>query len=128
MLKISNIVAADAFFSKESFVSGVTMLGFQLVSRFRNDVSLKYLYKGPKTGKKGRPKEVDGKVDLDNLRMDVFQEESYEDGGGKTVTLYTAVVKATSLKRNVRVVIVDCMESGKKTQTRKVFFSTDTEI
>jgi hypothetical protein len=54
-------------------MGGVTLLGFHLVSRFRNDVSLKYLYTGPKTGKKGRPKEVDGKVDLDNLRMDVFQ-------------------------------------------------------
>ena len=128
LLKISNIVAADAFFSKESFVNGVTLLGFHLVSRFRSDVSLKYLYTGPKTGKKGRPKEVDGKVDLDNLRMDVFQEENYDDGEGKTVTLYTAVVRATSLKRNVRVVIVDCMEPGKKTQTRKVFFSTDTEM
>ena len=67
-------------------------------------------------------------MDLDNLRLDVFQEESYDDGEGKTITLYTAVVKATSLKRNVRVVIVDCMEPGKKTQTRKTFFSTDTEM
>jgi len=71
---------------------------------------------------------VDGKVDLDNLRMDVFREENYDDGEGKTVTLYTAVVRATSLKRNVRVVIVDCMEPGKKTQARKVFFSTDAEM
>lgn len=60
-LKVSNLIAADAFFSKESFVSGVTMLGFHLVSRFRSDVSLKYLYFGPKTGKNGRPKEVDSK-------------------------------------------------------------------
>jgi hypothetical protein len=44
------------------------------------------------------------------------------------VTLYAAVVRATSLKRNVRVVIVDCMEPDKKIKTRKVFFSTDTEM
>ena len=126
--KICNIIVADAFFSKESFVSGVTRMGFQIVSRFRSDVSLKYLYTGPKTGKKGRPKEVDGKVDLNNLRMDVFQKENYDDGEGKNLTLYTAVVRATSLKRNVRVVIVDCQEQGKKTQSRKVFFSTDIEM
>ena len=125
LLKVSNLIAADAFFSKESFVSGVTMLGFHLVSRFRSDVSLKYLYFGPKTGKKGRPKEVDGKVDLNDLRMDYFEQVTYEEGDGKEATLYTAVVRATSLKRDVRVVIVDCMEPGKKTQTRKVFFSTD---
>ena len=99
-----------------------------MVSRFRSDVSLKYLYTGPKTGKRGRPKEVDGKVYLDNLRTDVFREESYDDSDGKTVTLHTAVVRATSLKRDVRVVVVDCMEPGKKTQARKVFFSTDTEM
>lgn len=128
LLKVSNVIAADAFFSKESFVNGVITLGFHLISRFRNDVSLKYLYTSPKTGKKGRPKEVDGKVDLNDLRKDVFQQESYDDGEGKSVTLYTAVVRATSLKRDVRVVIVDCTEQGKKTQTRKVFFSTDTEM
>lgn len=128
LLKVSDIVAADAFFSKVSFVNGVSMLGFRLVSRFRSDVSLKYLYTGPRTGKRGRPKEVDGKVDLDNLRTDVFREESYDDSDGKTVTLHTAVVRATSLKRDVRVVVVDCMEPGKKTQARKVFFSTDTEM
>ena len=128
LLKISDIVVADAFFSKEPFVSGVTRLGFRLVSRFRSDVSLKYLHTGPKTGKRGRPKEVDGTVDLDNLRADVFREESHDDSDGKTVTLHTAVVRATSLKRDVRVVIADCIEPGKKTQTRKVFFSTDTEM
>lgn len=128
LLKVSDIVVADAFFSKESFVNGVTMLGFRLFSRFRSDVSMKYLYTGPKTGKRGRPKEVEGKVDLDNLRTDVFREESYDDGGGRTVTLHTAVVRATSLKRDVRVVIADCMEPGKKTQARKVFSSTDTEM
>jgi IS4 transposase len=124
--KVSDIVAADAFFSKEPFVNGVTRLGFRLVSRFRSDVSMRYLYTGPKTGKRGRPKEVDGKVYLDNLRTDVFREESYDDSDGRTVTLHTAVVRATSLKRDVRVVVVDCMEPGKKTQARKVFFSTDT--
>lgn len=50
--------------------------------------------------------------------MDVFLEESYGGGEGKVTTLYTAVVKATSLKRNVRLVVVDCMKPNKKTQTR----------
>ena len=62
---------------------------------------------------------------LNDLRMDYFEQVTYEEGDGKEATLYTAVVIATSLKRDVRVVIVDCMEPGKKTQTRKVFFSTD---
>lgn len=104
------------------------MLGFNLVSRFRNDVRLKYIYTGAKSGKRGRPKTVDGKVDLSCLRMDVFTEEHIDMGDGKEAVVYSAVVWATSLKRKVRVAVVDCMEPGKKTQTRKVFFSTDTEM
>lgn len=128
LLKICNLVVADAYFSKAPFVNGVVMLGFNLVSRFRNDVRLKYIYTGAKSGKRGRPKTVDGKVDLSCLRMDVFTEEHIDMGDGKEAVVYSAVVWATSLKRKVRVAVVDCMEPGKKTQTRKVFFSTDTEM
>ena len=55
LLSICKLIVADAYFSKESFVSGVKSLGFNLISRFRDDVNLKYLYSGPKTGKRGRP-------------------------------------------------------------------------
>ena len=41
------------------------------------------------------------------------------------VTIHSAVVYAVSLKRNVKVVIVYFDNPDKKTQTRKVFFSTD---
>ncbi|MCI5618927.1 MAG: transposase, partial [Rikenellaceae bacterium] len=53
LLSICKLIVADAYFSKESFVSGVKSLGFNLISRFRDDVNLKYLYSGPKTGKRG---------------------------------------------------------------------------
>lgn len=38
LLKLSNIVVADAFFSKKTFVEGLSTMGFELVSRFRDDV------------------------------------------------------------------------------------------
>jgi hypothetical protein len=128
LLKICNLIVADAYFSKAPFVDGLDLLGFNLVSRFRNDVSLKYLYTGEKTGKRGRPKMTDGKVSLKELREDVFVKETYSDSEGKETNLFSAIVWATSLKRKVRVVIVDCQEPGKKTQTRKVFFSTDVNM
>lgn len=127
LLSICNLIVADAYFSKESFVSGVKMLGFNIISRFRDDVSLKYLYRGPKTGKKGRPQQFTGKVDLKNLDMSVFKEE-YSVDGKLVFKLYTADVWAVSLKREVRVVIVDYIDSDKKRQTRKVFFSTDLSL
>ena len=42
--------------------------------------------------------------------------------------VYTAVVWAVSLAREVRVVVVDYLDSDKRRQTRKVFFSTDTSM
>ena len=124
LLQLSNIVVADAYFSKATFVQGLATLGFELVSRFRDDVRLRYIYTGPKSTGKGRPKEYDGDVKLSELRNDVFVTDTY-DWDGVEVTIHSAVVYAVSLKRNVKVVIVDFDDPDKKTQTRKVFFSTD---
>ena len=124
LLQLSNIIVADAFFSKATFVQGLAILGFELVSRFRDDVRLRYLYTGEKTGKRGRPKRFDGVVNLTNLRKDVFTTETY-DWDGVDVSIHSAVVYAVSLERNVKVVIACFDDSDKKTQTRKVFFSTD---
>ena len=127
LLSICNLIVADAYFSKESFVSGVKSLGFNLISRFRDDVNLKYLYSGPKTGKRGRPQKFVGKVDINNLDMSIFSVD-YTAEGKLVYKMYTAVVWAVSLAREVRVVIVDYLDSDKKRQTRKIFFSTDTSI
>lgn len=127
LLSICNLIVADAYFSKESFVSGVKSLGFNLISRFRDDVNLKYLYSGPKTGKRGRPHKFVGKVDINNLDMSIFSVD-YTAEGKLVYKMYTAVVWAVSLAREVRVVIVDYLDSDKKRQTRKIFFSTDTFI
>ena len=121
LLKLSDCLVADAFFSKETFVTGAKALGFNVISRLRDDVRLKYLYTGPKTGKKGRPKKFTGPVDLKSLDKSVFVTTSLED-----VILHSAVVWAVSLKREIKVVIADYIDSDKKTQSRKVFFSTDT--
>src|SRR5574344_1948483 len=123
LLKLSNCLVADAFFSKETFVTGAKTLGFNVISRLRDDVRLKYLYNGPKTGKKGRPKKFTGPVDLRSLDKSIFETTSLED-----VILHSAVVWAVSLKRKVKVVIADYIDPEKKTQTRKVLFSTDTDM
>ncbi|MGI6313981.1 MAG: transposase [Candidatus Cryptobacteroides sp.] len=127
LLPICKLIVADAYFSKESFVTGVKTLGFDLVSRFRDDVRLRYLYSGPKTHKRGRPQKYAGKVDLKNLDMSVFKVD-YTVVGKIVCKMYTAVVNAVSLDRDVRVVIVDLEDTGRKRQVRKVFFSTDTSM
>ena len=125
LLSVCKLIVADAYFSKESFVTGVQRLGFDLVSRFRDDVRLRYLYAGPKLHKRGRPQKYAGRVDLKNLDMSVFSEECITEGK-TSFRMYSAVVNAISLERDVKVVIVDYEDTEKKRQVRKVFFSTDT--
>ena len=127
LLKLSNIIVADAFFSKATFVKGLEILGFELISRFRDDVRLRYLYTGEKTGKRGRPKQFDGMVKLSELKEEVFLKETL-DWDGHEVTVRSAILYSVSLERNVKVVIVDFENEDKKTQTRKVFFSTDCSL
>lgn len=62
--KISNRVVADAFFSKETFITPMCKNGFHIISRFRNDASLYYPTSERKTGKRGHPKWYDDKIDF----------------------------------------------------------------
>ena len=71
---------SDAYFSNENFVAGVKSLGLILISRFRDDVNLKYLYLGPIAHKRRKPRKFSGKVNLNNLDMDVFDEGYCVDG------------------------------------------------
>ena len=121
---LTDLVVADAYFAKRTFVIGLDCLAFNLVSRFRDDVRLRYFYNGPKQNGRGRPKKFDGDVDIKNPREDVFKKTTVKDGGS-IVTLYFAKVYAVSLKRAVGTVIVVYDDPDKKTQVRKVYFSTD---
>lgn len=60
LLKLSKYVAADAYFSRQPFVDQLVDNGLELISRFRKDVSLRYLYQGPTIKGRGRPKTYDG--------------------------------------------------------------------
>lgn len=114
LLQVSKVIVADAYFSKESFVTPLTTKGFSVVSRFRGDVSLQYIIEKQLTGKPGRPVTVGGKVDLNDLSA--FTPVG-ENG-------YTAVVRANALKLAVRVVIL----FNEDHSDRKIYFSTDTKM
>ena len=107
--KISKTVVTDAYFSKETFVTPLCQAGFHLVSRLRDDVRMTFLIEPVKTGKRGRTKTVGNKVNVKNLDMKYFSKVATEN---HQETIYTAVVKATALKRNIRVVIVQKQKNG----------------
>lgn len=125
LLDISDMLVGDCLFASYNFVTGADMLGFKVVSRLRDDAVLHYLYAGPRKAGRGRPRELDGVVDIHNLRNDVFDREEIELDGEVT-TLYSATVKGKSLKRKIKVVIAE-FKCGNKV-SRKIFFSTDLKM
>ncbi len=121
--KISNVVVADAYFSKEPFVSKLMLCGLDVISRLRDDVRLRYILQIKKTGEKGRPKTNGNKVNFSSLDNKHFSIESVSDD----LRIQTAVVYAVALKRLVRVVFVEFLKNGKVTSS-SVYFSTNIEM
>lgn len=120
LTSISKYLVADAWFSKRSFADQVTDSGMHLISRLRDDASLQYLYTGPKTGERGRPRKYAGKVNNDHIDTEYFKLISLDNDA----IVYTAVVHSKALKRDILVVHVSYLkESGK--DARKLYFSTD---
>ena len=113
-------VAADGFYSKYKWVSGVVQLGLEAIGKLRCDANLKYLYDGPYSGR-GAPRRYDGKVDLADPKRFEFVAQ-LED----KVRLYSAVVWSVSLKRKVRLAYL--LKEHKGQRRYAVLFSTDTEI
>lgn len=124
LLKISNILCVDAYFSKHQYVTTATSCGFTLVSRLRNDAVLRYLYQGKQMGKRGRPKTYDGTVDKQHLRSDVFTSFQTQDG----LTAYQGIVYIKALKMKARVVILPQKGKHDRDKAPKVFFSTDLKM
>jgi hypothetical protein len=117
LLKLTSYVVADAWFAKQAFYKGLNEMGFHLVSRFRDDAYLMYPTKEQRTGKKGRPKKFDGKVDLSNLDYSRFEKLDIQQDGN----CYTAILFSKSLNATVRVVI---WQSADK-KSHKIYFTTD---
>lgn len=116
--KISNLVVADAFFSKETFITPMCKKGFHVISRFRNDAVLYYPAHGTKTGKRGHPKWYDGKIDFANL--DLTRCTEYEVNKGK---LYGLRVYAKALKTFVSLSVWYPMDG--RSDKWQLYFSTD---
>ena len=120
LLKVSDIIVADAFFSIRPFVDDIKKHGFHLVSRFRDTANLHYVYTGPRSKKPGRPKTLDGKINYKELELTRMVEMHID---GLEGTAYTLIAYSKALKQKVRLVIW-IMPNGK----HKLFFSTKTSM
>jgi hypothetical protein len=117
--RTSRYVVADAYFAKNNFVTGLQEMKFDLVSRFRDDAALYYPTLQKPTGKKGRPKLYDGKIDMANLDTTRVQKINIDNGD-----LYTLIAYSKSFKQMVRLVIW----YSKDGKNPKLFFSTNPEM
>lgn len=117
LLNITNIMVADAAFSNQPFISGLKEIGFELVSRLRSNSVLFYLYEGEHTGKRGRPKKYDGRLDFDNPDLSRMKPLDIDQSEGKA---YEIVVWSKALERKIKLVIHYLPSGG-----YRLYFSTD---
>lgn len=123
LAQLSSYILADAFFAKKPFVDQVLAIEMHLVSPLRDDADLKYLFRGEQTGKKGRPRKHDGKIDWANLKPDYFDVITIDD----QTTVYSAIVYSKSFKRNIKIAC-EYSTTDKGKVTHKIYYSTDLEM
>lgn len=122
LLQVSKYVVADAYFSKEPFVSTLCENEFDIISRLRTDSSLQYQYKGPKRKGRGAPKKYDGKVDFANLDMNhckLIEKTNNEK-------IYHSKVYSKSMNRWINLVCVLSLRKSK--WSHKLYFSTNLSL
>ena len=78
--ELSKYLAVDGYFAKKDFVLPILKeTKLEIISKLRTDADLRYLYEGPQTGRKGRPKEFEGKAAvkcIDKTRFSLCHQES----------------------------------------------------
>ena len=116
--RISDTVVCDAFFSKATFIKPLCENGFHVISRFRNDAALFYPTLENGTGKRGRPKLYDGKIDFEYL--DITRCTEYKVNKGK---LYGLKAYSKALKRFVSLAVWYPMDG--RTDKWQLYFSTN---
>ena len=121
LLRLTNYVVADAYFSKSTFVDGALEMGFHVISRFRDDAYFRYLTTEQSTGKRGRPKLYDGKIEIKHLEEDRFEIINLENGQGR---ILSAVVHSRSLSRDILL----CIWESEDKKVHKLYFSTDIQM
>ena len=126
LMEVSKYVAADAYFSRKPFVDQLSNSGFELVSRLRTDAYLRYFYSGPKENRSGAPRKYEGRVDVRQLRPDVFTPCCQAEDGSRIG--YTAVVNVKAWKRPARVVIIHDLDENTNVTGHRIYVSTDTQL
>lgn len=121
----SPLLAVDGYFAKKGFVDSVmNNTGLHIVCKLRNDANLSYIYHGKPNGLPGRPKTLDGKIDMANIDKRRIK-LCYEDD---MVKVFDGIVYSKILKRKIRIAYVEFWDDDKYTGRYAVLFSTDLKL
>lgn len=121
--RISKNIVVDAFFSKKTFIDPICGAGFVVTSRLPKNVYLRYKYQGEQHQGKGRPKQFDGKIDINNVSTDHFTILSQNE----EEIIYEGVAHVRSLKRWCKIAIVHHLKEGKKAKVL-IYLSTELDM
>ena len=122
---VSDILVADGYFSKFKFVQKICdQTNLRFISRLRDDANLNYLYTGKQKSGRGRPKQYDGKVDMNTIDKRRFK-KTYSDS---EIIIYGARVYSISLKRIIKAAYTEFLDENGKVCVTKMFFTTDIDM
>lgn len=124
LLKMSEYLAVDAFFSKKSFVDTAIENGLHLITRLRDDAVMHYAPPPKKEGQRGRPKKYGDRFcarNPDTEHLPCISENEYQ-------RIYGGIIYVKSLKRLVKVAIVHELKEHGKIKSVKIFICTDLEF
>lgn len=114
-------LAADAYYSKEKFVTTTCNTGLDMIGKLRCDANLQWMYEGGYSGL-GRPRKYDGKVDVHNELDRLDSHGLFEDGA----EIYSKIVQVKAFKRQVKLVLLRREVSGRVSYA--LLFSTDLHL
>lgn len=118
--EISDYMVADAYFSKKVIVDTVLKAKLHFISRLRDDSVLMYKYYGEPTGKRGRPRKVAGRINIDEPDTNYFDKQICN----QELTIFSAVVHSKAFNRDIKLAIAVFFKDEKEI-ARKLYFSTD---
>ena len=108
-------LAVDGWYAKKKYVDAAVAEGLQVVTKLRTDADMRFRYTRGRTGKQGRPKTYDGKVNWKDLsRFDKVDLSTLPHKVEPGVEIYTAELYHVTLKRWMRVVVIVWYTADKK--------------
>lgn len=103
--EVVKYLAADGWYAKQKYVGAACAEGLHVVTKLRSDANMRFRYTGERTGKQGRPKTYDGKVDWQDLsRFDKVDASGLD--AEQEVEIYTAELYHATIKRWLRIVVL----------------------